>query len=373
MTNHAKTRTGLVAATAIFLVAALAMFNLAQPSASTAAAHKGDAVQTTVPRTPSVGNYRGEKQGRTRVFKLTALQFTQQIATFPIKTATVWGWKVTGKPDTTASTPGPTLVAYEGEKIRFVVTNDLPEPTSLHPHGTHQPNSADGVAGIDFTPIQPGETRRYAAYKPDHAGTFAYHSHTNIQVQDPRGLVGLITVLPRRTAAAQNPDVDVAMTLQNFNPSNDEGLTIAEGGMAATMPDDRGMWPFSTINGKTGDASGKPITIKRGDLVQIRLYNASSMSHSMHLHGADMTLVDINGHKATPMKVTTKAIAPGEFFTLQFRASNQGNWVFHCSFPDHQANASKSGYQGAPVGMTRIFHYKGAQPVPEEYFGPPTS
>lgn len=350
----------------------------------------GRMVDATVPTTPSVFTYTGEKTGDTRVFRLTAVQVEQQIATFPIQKAEVWGWEVTGKPET-ASTPGPTLVAYEGEKIQFVVTNDLQQPTSLHPHGTHQPNSADGVSGIDFDPVKPGETRQYPAYTPGHPGTMAYHTHTDTATQEPRGLVGLITVLPKRVAAKDNPAVDIGMTLQTFNPDGPDpdgdpqggkALTASDnGGLVVPMPDDRGMFPFFTINGRTGDASNLGpdsqngvIKVKQGDLVRIRLYNASSVSHSMHLHGTDMTLVDINGHPVSPQTVTAKSIAPGEFFTLQFRATNPGTWVFHCSFPGHQANGGKSGYEGAPVGMTRIFQV-GNDPatVPAQYFGPPSA
>lgn len=337
----------------------------------------------TLPVTPSVATYEGEKQGDIRTFRLTAVEITQQIATFPIRTAKVWGWQVTGQPET-ASTPGPTLVSYEGEQIRFVVTNELPQATSLHPHGTHQPNQNDGVAGINFTPIQPGETRTYDPYTPGHAGTFAYHTHTNTAVQEPRGVVGLITILPQRVKAKDNPDVDLAMTLQTFNPDGPDADPTTtpgeggkqldqsdEGGLVAPMPDDRGMFPFFTINGKTGDASKEPIQVDVGDLVRIRLYNASGMSHAMHLHGMDMTVVDVNGHPVPPETVTTKAIAPGEFFTLQFRATNPGTWIFHCSFADHQANGGESGYQGAPVGMTRIIQVGDQPAVPPAYFGPP--
>lgn len=330
-------------------------------------------VAPTVPTTPSVSTYKGELVRGVRVFRLTAVQFEQKIATFPIQRVEVYGWKVTGRPDSTASTPGPTLISYAGEKVRFVVSNRLRVPTSLHPHGTHQPNAADGTAGIDFRPVRPGETRSYPAYQPGHAGTFAYHTHTDTAKQEPKGLVGQFIVLSRRVKASDNPRVDVAMTLQTFNPSKDNGLTIANGGPAVPMPNDRGMWPFNTINGKTGDAQGKPILIRRGDLVQIRLYNASGMTHALHLHGQDLKLVAINGHRVATQTVTTKAISPGEFFTLRFRANNPGNWVFHCSFPDHQANAGQSGYLGAPVGMTRIFHYAGAPVVPAQYFAPPQS
>jgi FtsP/CotA-like multicopper oxidase with cupredoxin domain len=335
--------------------------------------HEGNTkmVNETVPTTPSVATDNGQLVGNTRIFRLTAVEVTQQIATFPIKTAKVLAWKPTGSPDSAASTPGPTLLSYVGEKIQFVVTNNLTMPTSLHPHGTHQPNSADGVAGIDFTPIPPGATRTYPAYEPGHAGTFAYHTHTDTAVEEPRGLVGLIIILPKKIAANDNPQVDVAMTLQQFNPSNDDGKTIADSAPAVPKPDERGMYPFSTINGKTGDASGGPINIKKGDLVQIRLYNASGMVHSMHLHGMDMQLVAVNGHPRTPTTVTTQSISPGEFFTLQFRANNPGNWVFHCSFPGHVANAAMSGYEGAPVGMLRVFHYIGAPAVPAQYFAAP--
>jgi len=352
---------------------------------------RGRQTAPTVPITPSVATYEGEKNGNTRTFRLTATELKQQLATFPIKTATVWGWQVTGKPET-ASTPGPTLVAYQGEKIRFVVTNNLPQPTSLHPHGTHQPNENDGTAGVNFDPIDPGETRTYASYRPGHAGTFAYHTHTNTATQEPRGVAGLITILPRRVRAKLNPAVDIGMTLQTFNPDGPDADDSAmpgeggkqlndsdEGGLIAPMPDDRGMFPFSTINGKTGDASNTgvpgapngPIRVERGDLVQIRFYNASGMSHAMHLHGRDMTVVDVNGHRVSPQTVSTKAVAPGEFFTVRFRANNPGTWIIHCSFPDHQANAGMSGFQGALVGMTRVIQVGGGSTVPAQYFGPP--
>lgn len=368
-----RLRQAAISGASVLALATAATVIAVQAPVANAASAGNRMVAATVPITPSVGDYKGTLSNGVRTFRLTAVEVEQQIATFPIQHAKVFGWKVTGAPNSTASTPGPTLIAYAGEKVRFVVTNQLTMPTSLHPHGTHQPNSADGVAGIDFNPIKPGATRTYPTYKPGHAGTFAYHTHTQTAMQEPKGLAGQFIILPKKVRASENPQVDVAMTLQTFNPSNDGGLTIADDAPTATMPNGRGMWPFNTINGKTGDAEGAPITIRKGNLVQIRLYNASGATHSMHLHGQDMKLVAINGHTVTPQTVTTKAISPGEFFTLQFRANNPGNWVFHCSFPDHQANAGISGYQGAPVGMTRIFHYKGAPAVPKQYFSPPAA
>lgn len=165
----------------------------------------GPMVAPTIPETPGVptdpGTLEGcptgqdgrrpapEAQGCARVFRLTAEQFQQKIANFPVQTATVWGYN--------GSTPGPTLVSYAGEAVRIVVTNKLTVPTTLHPHGLHQPNSEDDVPAISQPePIMPGQTRIYA-FTPGHIGSFAYHSHFSSAVQELRGLDGMFTVLPR--------------------------------------------------------------------------------------------------------------------------------------------------------------------------------
>lgn len=113
------------------------------------------------------------------------------------------------------------------------------------------------------------------------------------------------------------------------------------------------------------------MTIREGERVRMRLYNASNGVHSMHLHGHDFTVTSINGHPVAPEdrnEVTTRSVGPGDFFEAEFIADNPGNWIFHCHFPHHTANAKLPGYNGAPVGMTRIFNYEGFDPVPEEYF-----
>lgn len=309
-----------------------------------------------VPVTPSVQTLMGEKLGNTRVYYLTASQFTQKFANFPIQTAQFWGYN--------GSTPGPTLIAYEGEQVRVVLKNELPEPTSIHFHGMHQPIEADGVAGISQpNPIQPGDTYTYE-FTPGHAGTFAYHSHTSSAKQELRGLDGFFLILSQRTDASWWVDRDFAMVLQQFAPPG-------EGELVEPFPPGTGDFPFSTINGKTGEASGGALCINEGERVRIRIYNASNLSHPMHLHGHDFEVVSKNGHPvplAARVKETTQAVAPGEFFEIEFDADNPGNWIFHCHVPHHTANMMMEGYNGAPVGMTRIFHYNGYEPVPQQYF-----
>jgi len=336
----------------------------------------GPMVAPTIPTTPSVSTYFGQLMctnaqqpdpqqpapgGCTRVFTLTAVQFVQQIANFPMKTATVWGYQGEGLP--APSTPGPTLISYGGERVQIRETNKLPEPSTIHVHGLHQPNDADGVAGISQpTPIAVDQTFSYPAFVPGHVGTFSYHSHFDGAVQEQRGLDGMWDVLPRQEHQSVKADVDVNMTLQIFGWEKEGSLVQPFGTGVAKQ------FPFDTINGKTGDASGGPITIKKGDRVRIRIYNASQQTHAMHLHGHDEVVVSKNGHAVPQVRETIQTVNPGDFYELEFTANNPGSWIFHCHFPHHTANGMNSGYNGAPVGMTRIFHYQGAPDVPPQYF-----
>ncbi len=88
----------------------------------------------------------------------------------------------------------------------------------------------------------------------------------------------------------------------------------------------------------------------------------------MHLHGHDEILVAKNGHAVPSVRETTQDVAPGDFFDIEFTANNPGNWIFHYHVPHHTANKMMPGYNGAPVGMTRVFHYEGYQSVPPQYF-----
>lgn len=88
----------------------------------------------------------------------------------------------------------------------------------------------------------------------------------------------------------------------------------------------------------------------------------------MHMHGQDIVLVSKNGHSVPPVRETTQDVEPGDFIEIEFRADNPGNWIFHCHFPHHTANVMDAGYGGAPVGMTRIFHYASAPAIPPAYF-----
>lgn len=348
----------MIGSLATLALAAAVVIPLASGGSNEASANAGKRswVRPTVPTTPSVRTLHGTKRGTTRTFRLTASQFTQTIANFPIKTATVWGYN--------GSTPGPTLVAYRGDRLRVVLDNKLPAPTTVHFHGAGASNRDDGVAGVSQpTPIASGARYTYA-FRLRRSGTFAYHSHTQSAVQELRGLDGFLIVLPRREPAAQKVDRDYAMALQQFAPPE-------EGGLVAPFPPGSGDFPFSTINGRTGEASGKALNVRVGDRVRIRLYNASNLSHSMHLHGMPFRETAKNGYaipRSARSPETVVNLAPGEFVDIQFRMARPGNWIFHCHVPHHTSNKMMDGYNGAPVGMTRIFHTRGYRRVPARYF-----
>ncbi len=89
----------------------------------------------------------------------------------------------TGKAVTINGTvPAPLIRLSEGQRVRIAVTNTLEEDTSIHWHGVLLPFQMDGVPGVSFPGIRPGETFVYE-FPIKHPGTFWYHSHSGFQEQ----------------------------------------------------------------------------------------------------------------------------------------------------------------------------------------------
>src|SRR5690606_6714257 len=78
--------------------------------------------------------------------------------------------------------PAPLIRLTEGQNVRIAVTNALDEDTSIHWHGVLVPFHMDGVPGVSFPGIRPGETFVYE-FPIRHSGTFWYHSHSGLQEQ----------------------------------------------------------------------------------------------------------------------------------------------------------------------------------------------
>ncbi len=106
-----------------------------------------------------------------------------------------------------------------------------------------------------------------------------------------------------------------------------------------------------TLDNKTVSEADK-ILIKKGENIKIILYNNTMMRHPMHLHGHDFRVLNGQGAYA-PLK-NVLDIMPMETDTLEFAATESGDWFFHCHILYHMMS-----------GMGRIFSYQGSQPNPE--------
>ncbi len=89
--------------------------------------------------------------------------------------------------------PGPTLRWKEGDTVTINVTNRLSETTSIHWHGMILPYDMDGVPGLSYPGIRPGETFQYR-FKVKQSGTYWYHSHSGFQ--EMTGMYGSIIIDP---------------------------------------------------------------------------------------------------------------------------------------------------------------------------------
>jgi CopA family copper-resistance protein len=106
-----------------------------------------------------------------------------------------------------------------------------------------------------------------------------------------------------------------------------------------------------TINNKAVSETDK-ILIKKGENIRIVLYNNTMMRHPMHLHGHFFRLINGQGEKS-PLK-TVLDIMPMERDTIEFAATESGDWFFHCHILYHMMS-----------GMGRVFSYENSAPNPE--------
>ncbi|AUX20108.1 copper oxidase [Sorangium cellulosum] len=231
----------------------------------------------------------------------------------------VWGYN--------GSTPGPTIEAVEGDRLRIYVTNALPEPTTVHWHGLVLPNGMDGVAGLTQRPIPPGETYVYE-FVVRHPGTYMYHSHYDEMTQIALGAVGMFVVHPRRP---RGPRVDRDFVLMTHEWKINAG---------ARRPDPNAMSDFNvlTFNGKAFPAAA-PLLVGRGERVRIRLGNLGPMDHHpIHLHGLwfHMTATD-GGYvpESAQYPETTVLVPVGGTRVIEFVPEELGDWAMHCHMTHH--------------------------------------
>jgi FtsP/CotA-like multicopper oxidase with cupredoxin domain len=233
--------------------------------------------------------------------------------------AECWGYN--------GSTPGPTIEAVEGDRLRLYVTNRLPEPTTVHWHGIILPNGMDGVAGLNQKPIPPGETFVYE-FTVRHPGTFMYHPHFDEMTQIALGMAGMFIVHPRRPVG---PRVDHDFVLMTHEWKLDVG---------ARRPDPNAMSDFNvlTFNSKAFPGTA-PLVVGTGERVRIRLGNLSPMDHHpIHLHGLSFAVTATDGGYIQPsaqMPETTVLVPVGSTRVIEFVPREPGDWAVHCHMTHH--------------------------------------
>jgi FtsP/CotA-like multicopper oxidase with cupredoxin domain len=198
--------------------------------------------------------------------------------------------------------PGPIIRVNEGDRVRMLVKDDLPEPTTVHWHGMVLPNQEDGVPDVTQAPIQPGQTYTYE-WTAVTSGTHWYHSHFNGGAQVGKGLYGPLQIVPKGGDVKADHDYSVMIGDQNLG---------------------------FVFNGKSWPATTQ-LKAKVGERVHIRLYGAGDDMHPIHLHGADFEEIAQDGQPlATPQRMDTLTVSAGQTFDLLVVPTVPGKWLFHC-------------------------------------------
>ncbi|MEK7533561.1 MAG: copper oxidase [Patescibacteria group bacterium] len=256
----------------------------------------------------------------TKVFNLTAAPVRWPI----LKDTTVTAWAYNGM------VPGPLLRATNGDKVRIIVKNNLPEPTTIHWHGIQVPNNMDGIPDETQKPILPGETFTYE-FIAKLAGTYWYHSHFDSDKQISVGLSGAFIIDPVGGIASK-PDIDKVFMLNEWR--------VIDGQTYAAMPATGMDANFFTINGKAYPETEK-VEAKVGQKIRLRFVGSGQVIHPMHLHGFPFKIVATDGNDVPESAQWTKdvvSVAPGERYDIEFTPDRPGKWMLHCHIPHHTTN-----------------------------------
>ena len=237
--------------------------------------------------------------------------------------------------------PGPLVRLREGQTARLQVTNNLNEDTSIHWHGLLLPFQFDGVPGISFPGIKPGETFTYE-FPVRQNGTYWWHSHSGLQEQ--AGHYGPIII----ESAEPDPryDRDYVVLLSEFTPMHPheimrklkvgehyfqrDMLTATEGDMSGEM---RRMWgkmrmnprDISDVTGSTytflinghGPQDDFQLAFQPGERVRLRIINGSAMTFfNVRIPGVPMTVIQADGQDVDEVQVDEFQIGVAETYDV---------------------------------------------------------
>ena len=261
------------------------------------------------------------------------------------------------------SIPAPTLRLREGDEVTIRVTNRLPVATSIHWHGIILPYEMDGVPGISFAGIAPGETFTYR-FQIEQSGTYWYHSHSGMQ--EITGMYGTIIVEPRdgeriradRDLVVQLSDwtdqdpMQVFAKLKSrsdyynyhqptavdfFRDASREGLQAAVGKrrmwnemrMSPTDLADLSAATLTYLMNGTTPAGNWTGLFRPGERVRLRFVNgAGNTFYDVRIPGLKMTVVQADGVDVEPVSVDEFRFGPGETYDVLVEPKDEAYTIF---------------------------------------------
>jgi CopA family copper-resistance protein len=249
------------------------------------------------------------------------------------------------------SVPAPILRWSEGDEIILRVTNNLDVDSSIHWHGIILPANMDGVPGMSFDGIKPGETFEYQ-FPANQSGTYWYHSHSGYQEQT--GMYGAIVIDPKESDPV-NFDREYVVLLSDWSDTSPERIyaklkkmshyynfyertagdlfsEVRDKGIIQTW-NDRAMWNQMRMNDRDiADVTGYTYTylmngnapdqnwqalFQRGEKIRLRFINGSAMSiFDVRIPGLKMTVVAADGQNIVPVTIDEFRIATAEIYDV---------------------------------------------------------
>lgn len=250
--------------------------------------------------------------------------------------------------------PGPLLRMHEGDEVTVTLNNQVDELTAVHWHGLKVPNAMDGVPGVTFPGVKPGETFEYR-FRLRQNGTYWYHSHAILQepagfyapliidpqVRDPFGYDREYVVLlsewidtpPAKVLANLKkvdgyynfrrqtlPELFTALRDAKSSAERDaiwsERMAWARMRMDPTDATDGGSeWQFLTQGQRVED--NWTALFRPGERIRLRIINGSAMNFfDVSIPGLEMSVVQADGQNVRPVKVRELRMGNGETYDV---------------------------------------------------------
>ncbi|XP_054805552.1 L-ascorbate oxidase-like [Prosopis cineraria] len=245
-------------------------------------------------------------------------------------------------------TPGPTILAQEGDTIIVQLNNSLfTENLAIHWHGIHQHGTPwfDGTEGVTQCPILPGDTFKYQ-FVVDRPGTYLYHAHYGMQRE--AGLYGMIRVSPRDPEPFTY-DYEQSIILNDwYHRSTNEQATglssktfVWVGDPQSLLIQGKGRFDCSKLTAPSLDAglcnlsnpecSTYVQTVIPGKTYRLRVASLTALSAlSFQIEGHNMTVVEADGHYVEPFVVQNLFLYSGETYSVLVKADrdrSRNYWI----------------------------------------------